>query len=563
MKNAFAKVAVSISVSALLSLTACGDSTSAIDDVSDEVSSSSEIDEPDSSDESFSSSSSQKGSSSSSEKKESSSSSKTSSSASESSSSSADAEKPKSSSSVEKAPESSSDTATTTTSSSSEQSSSSSAESSSSAVVVTPATTFTDSRDGKTYKLAKIGTQTWMAENLNYGDSSLYSFDQAQSACPTGFHLPSLREFHALVDFVGGADVAAQKLKSTTGWPNDANGNWNGTDDYGFGAKPIVSGDGAGTDENFWSSTINTRNHYSGDFLKLDPHPASDSNADYHAFCRDRDDASPTRACFVNGERTTKLSIRCLSNSEECGGTIIDNTKQFCQNGVAYDICRQRQYDATKYECRNDTLYEKSSGNVFKYSWFLLNPTKTYGTFRDSRDGQYYKTIDIDGVVWFAENLNYASPGSLCPENDDTYCDVYGRMYTHKEAMQNDSMSLQNVQGICPDGTHLAEYREYASLWEKFEFEQLYTAYTAYFENDDYDGELSRLKNESGLSMLENGAYNRGDKDWANINRTTRNIGQDFKHFHYYRWSGSGIQDFYGMAIYDDREFGAVRCIVD
>jgi len=112
------------------------------------------------------------------------------------------------------------------------------------------ASTFTDERDGQTYRTVKIGNQVWMAENLrfNVGDSSwyyqgnedncnkygrLYTWDAAKKACPAGYHLPSREEWDDLVAATGG-DVAGKILKSKSGW--DENGN--GTDDYGFSALP-------------------------------------------------------------------------------------------------------------------------------------------------------------------------------------------------------------------------------------------------------------------------------------------------------------------------------------
>ena len=138
---------------------------------------------------------------------------------------------------------------------------------------------FTDKRDGKTYRTVKIGGQTWMAENLNYktGNSvcydnkesncrkygRLYDWNTAMKACPAGWHLPSDEEWEALTDFVGGEETAGTKLKSKTGWYTMDKGYKAATDDYGFSALPGGLGlsDGsfynAGSYGNWWSATEN------------------------------------------------------------------------------------------------------------------------------------------------------------------------------------------------------------------------------------------------------------------------------------------------------------------
>jgi uncharacterized protein (TIGR02145 family) len=177
----------------------------------------------------------------------------------------------------------------------------------------------TDSRDGKTYKTVTIGTQTWMAENLNYaytgvpfkygsytsdstswcyGDDPancakygrLYTWAAAMDSvgtwstngkgcgyretcsvasagsatlvrgiCPKGWHLPSNDEWRALFTAVGVSSTAGSKLKSQTGWR--AHSSITNEDAFGFSALPAGSRnrfggfDYAGDEAFFLSST--------------------------------------------------------------------------------------------------------------------------------------------------------------------------------------------------------------------------------------------------------------------------------------------------------------------
>jgi len=141
--------------------------------------------------------------------------------------------------------------------------------------------TFTDTRDNKTYKWVKIGTQTWMAENLNFsahllGNSwcynsspdscakygRLYDWEATMDACPAGWHLPTRREWNNLVTAAGGSSVAGSKLKSTSGWDSYIGSTGgNGTDEFGFSALPAGYRDTDGTFGNagwigrWWSAT--------------------------------------------------------------------------------------------------------------------------------------------------------------------------------------------------------------------------------------------------------------------------------------------------------------------
>ncbi len=138
--------------------------------------------------------------------------------------------------------------------------------------------TMTDPRDGQIYKTVNFenmltGTSiTWMAENLNFKTSDsyvyennekfrddlglLYTMEDANKACPKGWHLPSDGEWKILVNEYDGDGKAGEALKSEKGW-NDSG---NGTNVSGFNGLPAgCHGPGGfgylGKSGYWWSST--------------------------------------------------------------------------------------------------------------------------------------------------------------------------------------------------------------------------------------------------------------------------------------------------------------------
>ena len=127
----------------------------------------------------------------------------------------------------------------------------------------------------------KIGTQKWTAENLNvsnfrngdrikqaktnakwkrygrrhkpawcYYEKKLrngtncgklynwYAVNDPRGLAPKGWHIPSDSEWIKLTEFLGGEDIAGQKMKATTGWKDHINNFNNGTNKSGFSSYP-------------------------------------------------------------------------------------------------------------------------------------------------------------------------------------------------------------------------------------------------------------------------------------------------------------------------------------
>ena len=92
------------------------------------------------------------------------------------------------------------------------------------------------------------------------------------------------------------------------------------------------------------------------------------------------------------------------------------------------------------------------------------------GTFVDERDGQVYKYITIGDKIWMDQNLNYASEKSICYNELQVNCNVYGRLYLlqHENSFSEEYGKLNQdmLDTICPKGWRVPTLNEWNAIVE-------------------------------------------------------------------------------------------------
>jgi len=379
-----------------------------------------------------------------------------------------------------------------------------------------------DSRDGQMYRTVKIGTQVWMAENLNYpgaegglgrcydnrADSCakygrLYAWKEAMQGghpasgsvgvkglCPTGWHVPSDAEWTTLTDHADASGLTENaKLKAITGWNTG-----NGSDDYGFHALPggVFLGnsfEGAGRYGDWWSATESDPSYLQFRYsslrcLQTQVHDSTLSDL----FVRYPDDSTYV---WSRGVLTPPFSKSIL--------TYVDTVENAVENAAIGFTAMDTTNTVTWGDYENQSTYEVSGLAAGAVTMTLVKVTNAHGNslvykigvFRKrasipwtpgirygnlKHHGQSYRTVQIGSQTWMAENLNDSGAErktGTCFRNDRDFCIQYGRLYSWAEALGlDDSCNVKScsaqvtepMQGICPTGWHVPSAADWAGL---------------------------------------------------------------------------------------------------
>jgi len=261
-----------------------------------------------------------------------------------------------------------------------------------------------------------------------------------------------------------------------------------------------------------------------------------------------------------NSSSSKKENVKNSSSSQKAESSSSEFVFKLCEDGdtssivlagkIYYNSCKNGQWN-------QDSIGEYVKPKVYPNMDSVFGSEfKAYGTYKDLRDNNVYKTTKyyekfqqnggtvIDSFTVMAQNLNYAEimidstttvfddskVEKRCYKDDPWYCDNYfGALYTWSEAMglprECDSVGVADnpkcnadfgnrVQGVCPEGWHVMNETEWKHI--------------AYYNGVDMSYTLlshavwpqKKGHNSYGMSVLpygDEGAYREGATFWLPI----------------------------------------------
>ena len=231
-----------------------------------------------------------------------------------------------------------------------------------------------------------------------------------------------------------------------------------------------------------------------------------------------------TSSSYSSADEKSSSSVNSSSVKEKSSSSRKDGSSSSLEekSSSSKDVSSSGTAKSSESSGKSSSSEKSSSSTV------LATPCKTdstdtceYGSVKDERDGQTYKTVKIGSQWWMAENLNYAylqptaeeDSSSFCFDNLPENCEKYGRLYLWSAMMDSAGVFPENtktkgcgrgvecdvsetVRGVCPKGWHVPDESEWWTLRDALDAFSI-------VENDSVD-EIhywgDKLKTTSGWS---------------------------------------------------------------
>ncbi|MDD4812784.1 MAG: FISUMP domain-containing protein [Bacteroidales bacterium] len=219
------------------------------------------------------------------------------------------------------------------------------------------------------------------------------------------------------------------------------------------------------------------------------------------------------------------------------------NPPRVKENTLDYQyVCSALEYGTTYYwkVVAKDPYDHVVSSPIWSFTTDL--PEYQMGTFVDRRNNRTYKTVNINGQIWMAENLDigtmiHGSTGGddrngymrnnniiekYCYQNDPANCELYGGLYQWDEAMGYSKQEA--VTGICPEGWHLPNNAEWIQLAQALDP----------VNGESMAGDKLILGSRSGFQALFAGYFIFAERNYFDLGQAayfwTSTINEEFNH---------------------------------